>query len=219
MLLSLQNSSVQNLSWYKNDVEISNASSGNFWAKTSGIYKLKGSNAAGCSNWSNAVTVLKHPIPTVNINYTGPSTVCNGDSVVLIASQSNYTAYSWLVNATPIVNANNTSYVAKQSGVYSLKVTDGFGCENKSSTVSIYVNPLPVASIKALGSTVFCSGDSVVLKTNFNQGYRIQWFKDNVLLSNFNDSTINVLQGGIYWSQLTNGAACSDTSNQAISRR
>jgi hypothetical protein len=96
-----------------------------------------------CQNVSAAVTP------------NGPTTFCNGDSVVLTASAGK--SYLWSNGAT------TPSITVKTSQKDSVTVTNVNGCVAKSAAVQVIANSLPSATISASGSTTFCVGDSVVL--------------------------------------------------------
>ena len=95
----------------------------------SGIYTVTATNAQGCSAPAS-VTVTVNPLPNVNIS--GGSSFCQGDSLTLTATGAN--TYVW----------SNTSSVAattvSSAGTYTVTGTDANGCAN-IATKTVSVNP------------------------------------------------------------------------------
>jgi alpha-tubulin suppressor-like RCC1 family protein len=80
------------------------------------------SNTTGCLQKDNETFYIHvSDAPTISINQS--TVICEGDSTILTGNS----AYGnqWLLNGTPITNANDTSFVVLNSGDYSLSVTKG----------------------------------------------------------------------------------------------
>ena len=73
----------------------------------------------------------------------GNTTFCQGGSVVLSASIA--VIYTWYLNGVAIPNADSSSYVATQSGSYTVDVFNIFSCNATSMTVNVVVNSAPPA--------------------------------------------------------------------------
>lgn len=125
-------------------------------ARTSGQYFCIVTNSNGCSNRSNTVTlnVLAGPQPTIALS--GPTTFCEGGSVVLTAP-AGFGAYRWSTGAT------TQSITATASGNYTVTVADANGCTGTSAEVDVVVNPSPKPELTVTGNVNFCAGDSVVV--------------------------------------------------------
>ncbi len=164
----------------------------------SGVYTLIVTDANGCtSNSSAAFTVSVQPLPTASISYSGSTTFCQGDSVVLSANGG--ATYLWNDNYT------GSSRVISQSGTYSVSAVSPFGCSSTSIPVQITVLSNPTAQIIASGPTTFCTGSSVVLSASGSGA--ISWNTGSV------QSAILVTNPGSYFYTLTNSNGCSSTSN------
>jgi hypothetical protein len=121
-----------------------------------GSYSVIITSAAGCvSNPSAPLALTVNQPPVANVAVNGPTTFCQGGSVVLTASGG--TSYAWS-NSVP--SATNT---ISQSGTYTAVVTNAAGCSATSAPITVTVNPAPAASITANGPTAFCAGGSVIL--------------------------------------------------------
>ncbi|MEL6842996.1 MAG: PKD domain-containing protein, partial [Bacteroidota bacterium] len=85
----------------------------------------------------------------VNITATGPLNVCQGDSVSLDGTTAGATNYQWRLNGNDIMGATGPSYVAQNSGSYSLMVSAA-NCLSMSSPVTVQINPLPMVSLDSV---------------------------------------------------------------------
>ncbi|HZF99906.1 MAG TPA: GEVED domain-containing protein, partial [Chitinophagales bacterium] len=120
-----------------------------------GSYFVIGTNANNCTAASASTAVSVNSLPVVAITAGGPTTFCQGGSVVLTASGAS--SYLWSNSAT------TSSITASASGSYSAVGTNANGCSSASSSTAVTVNPIPTVSINASGPTAFCQGGSVTL--------------------------------------------------------
>ncbi len=116
-----------------------------------------------CNSTSPSVTVTVNPVPTATITAGGPTTFCQGQSVLLTASAGS----SWLWSN----GATSQSISASTSGNYTVTVTNASGCSTTSATTTVTVNSNPPATITANGPTTFCQGGSVLLTANTGASY------------------------------------------------
>jgi len=122
----------------------------------SGNYYVQVTDASGCiSDPSNIidVTVYSPAVPPV-IVALGPTTLCDGESVVLSAPVG-YATYAWS-------NGQSTrEIIVSTAGNYFVVVTDANGCSSAASnTITVTVVPLPTAD--AGPNAAICTG------SNFN---------------------------------------------------
>jgi gliding motility-associated-like protein len=125
----------------------SSSAYGNLWSdsslktslniKKSGVYYVKVTDSFCCSFTSANVTITVLPKPTTPaITQSGDTTFCLGDSVILTSSIA--FAYQWSDSS------QNKSVTVKNSGNYSVTVSDSFGCKASSQQVNVTVFPAPV---------------------------------------------------------------------------
>jgi hypothetical protein len=129
----------------------------------SGNYAVTVSDANGCTAAAPPIQVTVHPPPTAVITAIGAPTFCQGGSVSLAANAA--AGYLWSTGAT------TQNITASTSGNYSVVITDANGCHSGAAFMPVTVNPLPVASITPVGSTMFCQGGSVALTATAASGY------------------------------------------------
>jgi large repetitive protein len=163
---------------------------------SSNTYNVVVTDVNGCSNASAFVTVTVRPNPVPTISAGGPTTFCQGGSVVLTASPA--VSYLWSTGAT------SQSITVSQTGSYSVTVTDINGCSGTSAPTPVTVNPLPTPTAIASGPTTFCAGGSVTLTAS--SGVTWLWNTGAVTQS------IVVSTTGNYWVTVTDINSCSATS-------
>ncbi len=162
-----QGSSLQLSSSYGSGNTWSSGGSGsNESVSSAGSYSVIHTDANGCvSPPSAAVTVSVNPLPAAPVvSVGGPTLFCAGNSVSLTSSYSS--GNTWNTGAT------GATLSATQTGAYLVTHTDANGCTSPNSVpVLVTVNPLPASPVlSASGPTTFCSGDSVLLSSNYSSG-------------------------------------------------
>ena len=172
----------------------------------------------GNGNYSQWVTLpfeTACPNAVAVISYSGPTTFCQGDSLVLSAqTDPNYT-YQWRLNGVDIPGATDSTYAATASGHYRVRVTNGVGCTTTSNpALTINVNPAPAAVIS--GSTSICYSGSVTLNVGTGTGLSYQWQENGVDIPGATTSTYTTSDSGSFTVRVTiNSTGCSATSAPA----
>jgi len=174
---------------------------------TSGVFNVIVTDAFGCVSLASAdVTVTVHPVPTTPVIVaSGPTSFCAGGSVTLSAP-AGFASYLWS-------NGEITqSILVTTSGVFSVTVSDLYGCNSMPSTsVTVNVNPYPATPvITANGPTTFCNGDNVVLTAS--AGYA------SYLWSNGETTqSITVTISGSYTVVVSDAIGCSSLPSAPVS--
>src|SRR5690606_25335169 len=97
------------------------------------------------------------PIPTAAVTPSGSPAFCQGDSVLLTATETGMN-YEWF-NGTTLVGTNRI-YYAKTPGNYTVKVTaTSAACSATSVVKNVIQNSLPALSVSPSGSASVCDGD------------------------------------------------------------
>ncbi|MDI1233974.1 MAG: PKD domain-containing protein [bacterium] len=135
-------------------------------------------NALGCKDtFKKTVTVLPNTL-TGAIVAGGPRRFCEGDSVKLTCNASGgYPAYSYLWNTTQTTNV----IYAKQTGNFSVDLTDTKGCFYKTPTISVMVKAKPRPKI--IGDKKLCQNSQNFFYVNYPNvsGAVIDWIVDGSL--------------------------------------
>ncbi len=174
---------------------------------TSGSYSVTVTDANGCSGSSAAsatITVNTPPIPTITPG--GATAFCSGGNVTLDAGVG-YASYTWSNNDS-IQTINVTS-----AGSYSVTVTDANGCTG-STSISITVNPLPVADTSAVVISTANCGESIgavtgIIMTSGMPAFTYIWYNaDGIIVGNGSPDLTNI-GNGVYSVTVTDANGCS----------
>jgi hypothetical protein len=140
----------------------------------------------------------------------GSTTLCDGSSIELRTISGNGYTYQWNRNGTTIAGATTSKYIANQSGQYSVFISLGSN-STYSDTISVTVNPVPVANIIPPGSTIIPAGGSITLNASTGTGYSYHWYLNGVAINGAINSSYAATQGGNYSVEVFNG--CYSVSN------
>jgi hypothetical protein len=169
-------------------------------ANASGIYFVTITNAAGCSTVSNEIIVNAQQSFGATATAVGPTAVCDGAFVTLVASPG--ASYLWS-------NGSTTQGInAGVNGNYNVTVTNALGCTSTSANIPVTILPVPTAGITTSGATTFCEGGSVVLTGTGGNTY--------IWNSNINGATITATQGGAYVVTAYAANGCSDAAEVIV---
>ena len=198
--------------WRFNGNIIPNATASGFNAAASGNYSVTVLNSTTqCSNTSPALVITVNPLPSASINPQG-GTVCQGESVTLQANSSAGLNYQWELNDIAIPGATGSTFNAISSGIYTVVVTNSNGCSKTSNGQTVIVNPLPIADVSNLSSTIFCQGESVIFNTTNVAGNTYQWKLNGVNIPGADSYSFEANQTGSYSVIVTNANSCSALS-------
>ncbi|RYY34178.1 MAG: hypothetical protein EOP46_14285, partial [Sphingobacteriaceae bacterium] len=180
---------------------------------TSGTLSVTATNACGTSA-PRTQTITINPTPaTPTVTAGGPTTFCNGGSVVLTSSST--TGNQWYNGTTLLSGATNRTYTATVSGNYNVVVTAA-GCSSApSANTSVTVNPIPATpTVTAGGPTNFCTGGNVVLTSSSATGN--QWYNGALLISGATNQTYTATTSGNYNVVVTT-TGCSSAASASTS--
>ncbi|MFC2080501.1 PKD domain-containing protein, partial [Bacteroidota bacterium] len=139
-LLSVSDNENLRYQWINESTNIANENTSNFYASTSGRYKVEIENSYGCTNQSLYEDINVTPAPLKpTITYSGDLDICEGERVLLNAVSNSTDAHAWYHDEKS-VGTNSTSLLVEESGTYYLKVTNNDQCyEYSENQVSIIV--------------------------------------------------------------------------------
>lgn len=126
-----------------------------------GDYSVTVDYGYNCISTSDTVSITVNPYPTASISTPTDTTICGGSPITLDANTGSGLTYQWYRNGVPLTGVTNSSYTATQGGLYSVIVTNAFGCSFTSANTQLY----DISPVFFLTSTPFavCAGDSVQL--------------------------------------------------------
>lgn len=200
-------SNVAGVQWLKDSATIVGATSQTLVVKQSGKYIASISNSAGCTSYSNEITVVVNTpavIPLISTNNN--LNVCAGTNVTLTSTVAGVT---WQKDGI-VVAANTQSYIATSSGNYRALIPTG-SCIAYSNILTLTVVAAPVTpTIVPSGATTFCDSGSVTLVSNYAN---VQWYKDGVAINGATNSTYTATKAGVYKVASSN-SLCITYSNE-----
>jgi gliding motility-associated-like protein len=123
-----------------------------------GDYSVTVMDANGCSGTSATVTVAIITPPAPVVSADGPTTFCEGESVMLVSTSA--TGNVWSPNGE-----TTQSIMVSTAGSYFVTVTEN-GCVGVSAPVDVVVNPNPTPTVSPDGPATFCQGGSVTLTSS-----------------------------------------------------
>ena len=200
---SLETQTFNTYQWYRNNSIISGAIGQYYQAVAPGNYSVLVTDSNGCQAESPSFIVYSNPqIPVI----IGEDSGCG--SVQLTTGA--YAAYQWIRNGADITEATNQSYLATESGIFSVRVNDSQGCSATSTghQVTIYSVQVPVISGEHFN---ICPSISVILTTDSFDNY--QWYFNDHAISGATSQSLNVKLSGNYKVETQNEGECSGISS------
>lgn len=175
--------------WIKNGIDIPSATNFDYFISSTG-YTVEVTNN-GCESYAPSKSIIVGTVPVASISYVSQPSFCTGDSSVMRCINAPGLNYQWYRNGLPIFGANHTQLVIKQSGTYSVKVTEAIsGCNATSTSISVALFTTNFAIITYNGPLSYCNGDSVTINadTVFGANNVYQWKRNGVDITgtNFN---------------------------------
>ncbi|MBC8046216.1 MAG: T9SS type A sorting domain-containing protein [Fimbriimonadaceae bacterium] len=179
---------------------------------TPGTYSVTVTNASGCSDADNSVTVTEDAAPLASITPDGSLSICQGAYIYLNANTGTGLTYQWYKNGNPIAGQTSKKYKAKAAGTYTVKVTNAAGCSATSAGVIVSILPGPTVSFSTPNGLDLCAPGDVVLSTHGVAGTTFQWYKNNVAIAGATDAEYIATSTGTYYLIATNSEGCSKKS-------
>ncbi|GLR16670.1 T9SS type A sorting domain-containing protein [Portibacter lacus] len=191
--------------------------SGNYTIQNlvAGSYSITVVDAKGCSN-VNMTTVTS--LGSVNVSIVGDLTFCNETGgTILSTSPSGFAKYLWSNGTT------GSSLSVSSSGIYSVTVTDGNGCQG-TATANVVKLPKINIDLNTNISTLeescpgSCDGEVFIKVTGGleSKGYIYNWEGPDGFTSNLED--IKELCNGEYKLTVTDMEGCKRTFTTSIGK-
>ena len=130
------------------------------------------SNKSCLSDTSKNVTITVRDAPQPASILASPisATVCEGGKVTLraLVANGNVKSYSWRDEVTQNEISSEIDVSVTNSGTFSVKVRDTFGCfAANSKALKVTISPLPTKPIiSIIKSKVFCNEDSTIVQSS-----------------------------------------------------
>ncbi|MDR1054672.1 MAG: hypothetical protein LBL90_02345 [Prevotellaceae bacterium] len=160
--------------WYKDNVEISGATSQSYNATLAGNYTVTYYNGTCVSQMSNAVTVYVNSHATIS-QLTVPilnTTICSGSTATFTASSIGVfnPVYKWYTSQTDLtafhIGASYTTPALTSATSYYVSVLGDNYCENEVNNrcqVTVSIQPNASATNIVVADATICSGETAIL--------------------------------------------------------
>ena len=171
-------------------------------------YYVTQSNASWCESPKAVLilTVFARPEKPI-ISASGPVKICEGGSVTLKSSLSDF--YQWYKDGTVLTGENKQILNVAVSGLYSVRTSNSSGCYGDLSELVnvsvISISQKPVLTYQ--GKLNICEGSFVLLKSPSVDGN--QWFRDDVLIEGATGQTFEAKLTGKYRVVVNNVLGCA----------
>lgn len=182
----------------------------------SGVYTVTVTNASGCSATATT-TVVVNPVPAPTANNTGP--YCPGQTIQLNSPTGSATD-DWAgpggYTANNIQNPTILGASAANAGVYTVTVTNGFGC-SATATTTVVVNTGAAAVANNTGP--YCTGATINLSSP-GGAIDYDWMgPGGYVQNNTQNPTIpgsTAINAGVYTVTVTMAGGCTGTGTTTV---
>lgn len=164
-----------------------------------GTYTVTHVASDGC--WRDTTTLVLN-LQAIAVNLGNDTTLCAGDSVLLDASGSGASSYTWTTGA------GSASIWATSTGWYGVTVMDGGGC---SATDSLFVTINPPLTVDIGADTTLCAGGDLNLDATTGGAASYLW------TTGANTATITTSGAGWYGVLVTDTAGCTAEDSLLLS--
>ncbi len=200
--------------WQKNGSNITGANGAQYYAKSTGGYRVIVTNNNGCSVTTSTATVTFNARPLAVITAPAGTTACQGDTIHLLANSGSNYSYYWYKDNILISQSLDSNLYVTQNGIYYVKTfTAVGGCQASSNPLTITFFNKPSAFITAQADSI-CNGDSVMLNTNTPDTIAFyQWKKNGIIITGANRADYFVTNTGYYTVDLITNRGCSASAS------
>ena len=209
--------------WLDGTTPIAGATNVSYTATIVGThdYRIKVTNAAGCSDTTDAgdFPVVINPAPVSTISASGPLSFCTGGNVTLsVPFVTGYT-YQWyygttVAAATPISGATAPTYTTATTGYYYVRVTTPAGCTTNSAATAALVTSVTLPTIVYNTPLRICWGSHVALSLGIGagaSGITYQWIRNGAPIPGATGNSYNASMDGSYTCVVNVAGSCVGT--------
>lgn len=202
------NTNASDLVWYKDGVEIMGETDASLLVTGAGTYVLVGTNTNDCVDMD---TVIVEYVPRPVVELGEDQEFCEGDPSFTIDAGMDGTLYTWARNFTVIPNETGTTLAVTQSGLYTVIVDNGGGCDTKDT---VNIEFFPLSQVFAGNDINVCQGLSSELLP-FIEAESFEWYFNGILYSDQTESP-EVFEGGEYVLVGLNEIGCESTDTVLV---
>jgi gliding motility-associated-like protein len=130
--------------WSFNGDTLREATTPKLVAKATGLYgALVKSTVSDCF-FRPTLAVTVNPLPTAKLTPPARTTLCQGDTIALAATDGFGYRFDWQRDGSPLTGATTgPKLTVRDGGLYTVRVTDENNCSARSDSVKFVFNPRP----------------------------------------------------------------------------
>lgn len=183
-------------------------------------YTVVNTNQYGCTAEAIAEVVVRQ-LPEVELLASGPATFCDGETLEITAAvqggQPSF-GFAWYEGGSPIDGAASVStYQARESGSFSVFVTDQHNCSSWSDVLEVTVLEVPLQEITTGGPTAFCAGEALTLTAvNTSEVSTFSWQRNGAAVTGANAFEYLATEGGSYSVEVMYNNGCVAVSEPVL---
>jgi gliding motility-associated-like protein len=199
------NEAASSIEWLSNGSVIQSGNDATFSASQSGDYVVSVTSAAGCASTLNFSVAIATPVEPAIASSSGVFAICAGE-VLTLSNNEGWASYSWEFNGAEI--SSESSVQVSEIGMYTLFVTDGFGCQFSNSefvSVELVIAPVIFQQVPIL----LCNGETTTLSANTFVQY---WTFNGVPVPNSGAIDFEATQSGTYTAVAGSGSCEAEST-------
>lgn len=171
---------------------------------------LTGDDGNCSTTTSQTVTVQGPQVSVSQVVPEGCPGTMNGGIDLQVSGGSAPYSFAWSTGDT----TQNISQLS--AGGYAVTVTDGSGCTFDDS-VTVHGGVAVSAAIQAVGDSLFCLGDSVMLQYFGTGADTLNWYLNGMQFSNLPSSNVVFADSGMQQiTAIASNISCSDTASRSF---
>lgn len=148
-----------------------------------------------CGDSSSATIQISAQLKPQIISSSGGTNACVGDSIVLSAPEG-YSSYRWSDSST------KSSIIVRNSGTYTVQVSDASGCTGASDPITVQFNPRPPQPAISRNADTLISPAAAFY----------QWYRNQQMIADARLRTLVLNQPGEYQVEIQNEQRCASIS-------
>lgn len=209
--------------WYKDGNVIDGASDASYSAMEVGNYSVLVANACGAVTSAELVISETNVILPSNVTLSSNDIInsCTGSIALTTNDLGLGTAYLWQNNGNLISTTTLPTFLATESGSYTVKASNACGESNVSSNLNLTIGLSPdIPEIETPNGAFTCNAGTPIplkVKPPFRTDVVYQWYKDGQIISGGIGTSYDANALGVYTVSASN--TCGEETSLGVNVR
>lgn len=199
--------------WKRNGLNLLGATDSTLSVHQGGTYTCEFVNLiSNCTHSSKAIIITSSLEPQMvrPVASTNKIFFCYEDSSALFGQAISSWGLGWLRNGSPIPSSSQLNYLAKESGIYQLKIGVG-GCVFLSNPISLRRNSFLSTPI-SISDTAICSGSVETFSAVLGGGFNYNWNINGTSQGWQSSPVLTVNAAATVYYEVMDSMSCSNVS-------